>query len=237
MASVVTAYSSAASRPRPMPATIDVPPAPCSTPVMSMTPAKASTSHGSRANGNGSRCSTEVSSSRKNGWVWETTVAMAMPLNAYAENSASQLSTSVTPPSASQPAWARDIRTQPRCRVSTPSSAAPPNRQRKNTTSRGGWPLVTTNQPMVPDSTMAATMRQDPPGRGCCEDMRNSGLANGRIVPPIPQINNGATTQLLFDYKSKTGDPACSMRRSMQWRCLRAWSSAAASRPPRKTSA
>ncbi|SOZ59255.1 hypothetical protein CBM2615_A50015 [Cupriavidus taiwanensis] len=164
-------------------------------------------------------------------------MAMAMPLCAYAENSASQLSTSVTPPSTSQPAWAWVMRTQPRCKVSTPSSAAAPNRQRKNTTSSGGWPLVTTNQPMVPDSTMAAAMRQVPPGRGCFEGMSNSGLANGRIVPPVTEVNNAAATQLLFDDRSKTGDTACWMRHSMRWRCLRAWSSAAASRPPRKTSA
>ncbi|SOZ36595.1 protein of unknown function [Cupriavidus neocaledonicus] len=162
-------------------------------------------------------------------------MAMAMPLYAYAENSASQLSTSVTPPSTSQPAWARDMRTQPRCKVSTPSSAAPPNRQRKNTTSSGGWPLVTTNQPMVPDSTMAAAMRQAPPGWGCCEGMRNSGQANGRIVSFVAQVNNAARTQLVFDYKSKRGESACWMRHSMRWRCSRAWSSAAASRPPRKT--
>ncbi|SOY49913.1 hypothetical protein CBM2587_A20044 [Cupriavidus taiwanensis] len=162
-------------------------------------------------------------------------MAMAMPLYAYAENSASQLSTSVTPPSASQPACARVMRTQPRCRVSAPSSAAPPNRQRKNTTSSGGWPLVTTNQPMVPDSTMAATMRQAPPGWGCCEGMRNSGLANARIVSLVAQVNNVATTQLVFDYRSKTGDFACWMRHSMRWRCLRAWSNAAASRRRRKT--
>ncbi|MNY83836.1 hypothetical protein D3C86_2268920 [compost metagenome] len=56
--------------PMPMPASIAVPVAPCSSPVISITPAKASTSHGSRANGNGSRWITEVSSSRKNGWVW-----------------------------------------------------------------------------------------------------------------------------------------------------------------------
>jgi hypothetical protein len=53
-----------------MPASIAVPVAPCSSPVISITPAKASTSHGSRANGNGSRWITEVSISRKNGWVW-----------------------------------------------------------------------------------------------------------------------------------------------------------------------
>ncbi|MNS90807.1 hypothetical protein D3C72_1248720 [compost metagenome] len=102
---------------------------------------------------------------------------MAMPLHAYAENKASQLSTSVTPPSASQPSCARLMRTQPRCSVSVPSSAAPPKMQRKNTTSSGGCPLVTTNQPMVPDSTMAATMRQAPPGRDWGEGMGHSGYA------------------------------------------------------------
>src|SRR5471032_684894 len=42
------------------------------------------------------------------------------------------------------------------------SSVPAPNTQRQNTTSSTGWPQISTNQPMVPEISMAAVISNDP---------------------------------------------------------------------------
>jgi hypothetical protein len=43
-----------------------------------------------------------------------------------------------------------------------PSSVSAPNRQRQNTTSITGWPDISTNQPIVPEISMAAVISRLP---------------------------------------------------------------------------
>ncbi|MCY1429417.1 hypothetical protein D9M71_453330 [compost metagenome] len=42
------------------------------------------------------------------------------------------------------------------------SKVTAPNTQRQNTTSSTGWPDTSTNQPMVPEISMAATISSEP---------------------------------------------------------------------------
>nr|WP_287241434.1 hypothetical protein [Mesorhizobium sp.] len=84
-------------------------------------------------------------------------VANPIEVRWNASNRASQLITRQTPLTSTSGHSLRSMENksfQPPLRQTHPVSAAAPNRQRKNTTLKVGWPVETEKSPAVPDSAI-----------------------------------------------------------------------------------
>lgn len=99
-----------------------------------------------------------------NGCTLYTAVPMAIDAREYEANNSNQLPTMTTPLAIASSSAGRLItpgRRKPNAAQMT-SKVTAPNTQRQNTTSSTGRPDASTNQPMVPEISMAATISSDP---------------------------------------------------------------------------
>ncbi|MNF56904.1 hypothetical protein D3C84_384090 [compost metagenome] len=99
-----------------------------------------------------------------NGCTLYTAVPMAIEAREYEANNNTQLPTMATPLSTARAKVAR-VRMPGRKKpmaAQISNKVTAPNRQRQNTTSSTGCPDTSTNQPMVPEISMAAIISSEP---------------------------------------------------------------------------
>lgn len=104
-----------------------------------------------------------------NGCTLYTAVPMAIEAREYEANNSNQLPTMATPLAIASSSAGRLItpgRRKPNAAQMT-SKVTAPNTQRQNTTSSTGRPDASTNPPMVPEISMAATISSDPGAMNC----------------------------------------------------------------------